>query len=49
VNGDGFSDLIVRVNIDELQLNFTDTKAALAGRTFEGQLISGVDSIKIVH
>jgi len=49
VNGDGLLDLVVRINIDELQISATDTQATLTGETFEGQLVRGVDSVKVVH
>jgi hypothetical protein len=49
VNGDGLLDLVVRVNIDELQLSSTDTQAALTGQKFDGQSIRGVDSVKLTH
>jgi hypothetical protein len=49
VNGDGLLDLVVRVNIDELQLGSTDTQATLTGQTFDGQSIRGVDSVKLTH
>ncbi len=49
VDGDGLLDLIVRVNIDELQLSATDTQATLTGQTFNGQAITGVDTVKPTH
>jgi hypothetical protein len=49
VNGDGLLDLVVRVNIDELQLSATDTQAILTGQKFDGQSIRGVDSVKLTH
>lgn len=49
VNGDGLPDLVVRVNIDELQLSATDTQATLRGQTLDGHAVSGTDTVKPTH
>jgi hypothetical protein len=48
VNGDGFSDLLVHVSTEALQLADTDVEAVLTGRTFGGTPIHGTDSARIV-
>lgn len=48
VNGDGRLDLVVHVSTDALQLSQTDTEAVLEGRTFGGQSIRGVDTVRVV-
>ena len=48
VNGDGFDDLVVK--IEDMDATFTegDTIATLTGETFDGTPIEGSDSICIV-
>jgi len=48
VNGDGRLDLVVQVTTQALQLSSTDTEAVLIGRTYQGILITGTDSVRIV-
>ncbi len=48
VNGDGLMDLVVQIGTHSLQLTAGDTEAVLQGSTFGGQLIRGVDHVKIV-
>jgi hypothetical protein len=49
VNGDGLLDLIVHVDTTALQLSETNTDAILEGMTFDGQKISGTDTVRIVN
>lgn len=46
VNSDGLLDLVVHVVAQELVLNESDTEATLAGLTFGGTQIEGVDAIR---
>ena len=48
VNGDGLRDLVVQVVTDALELTAGDTRAFLEGKTFGGQRIIGVDTIRVV-
>ena len=48
VNGDGRPDLVVQVMTQALELSAGDTRAFLEGRTFSGQRIIGVDSVRVV-
>lgn len=48
VNGDGLTDLVVRVPTKSLQLTKDDIKANLEGKLFDGTIIKGSDSIRIV-
>jgi hypothetical protein len=48
VNGDGRQDLVVQVVIQALELTAGDTRAFLEGKTFGGQRILGVDTIRVV-
>ena len=48
VNGDGRKDVIVNVTTEALQLTTTATQATLMGKLFDGQPITGSDSVKIV-
>jgi hypothetical protein len=48
VNSDGLVDLVVHVTTEALQLSESDTEAILAGQTFGGTRIRGVDSVRIV-
>jgi len=48
VNGDGFTDVVIHVITETLQLTPTNTKAELHGFLLDGREIKGSDSIKIV-
>jgi len=48
VNGDGRKDLVVQVVTNALELTAGDTRAFLEGKTFGGQRIIGVDTIRVV-
>jgi streptogramin lyase len=48
VNDDGRLDLIIQVNTTALQLTDGDTLATLTAQTFEGKLITGSDSVRVV-
>ena len=48
VNRDGRLDLLLHFRTQDLELTPTSTEAVLKGRTFSGQLIRGVDSVRIV-
>jgi hypothetical protein len=49
INGDGLGDLLLRFKIPETGIACTDTEATLTGETFEGQSLTGTDSIKIAR
>jgi hypothetical protein len=46
VNGDGVADLLVQFWIPDTGIRCGDTVATLIGETFDGQKVSGTDSIK---
>ena len=48
VDGDGIADLVAHMNSADLRLNSSDTTATLVGKTFDGMIIYGIDSVKIV-
>lgn len=48
VDGDGLADLMAHMNSADLRLNSGDTTATLVGKTFDGIIIYGIDSVKIV-
>lgn len=48
VNDDGSLDLIVHVRREQIQLSPGDTVAVLEGKTYDGLVISGSDSVKVV-
>jgi hypothetical protein len=48
VNGDGLMDLILHIATEALTLTGADTEAVLEGRTTSGQLIRGVETVRIV-
>ncbi len=48
VDGDGLLDLVIHVRTEALQLSDTDTEAVLEGKTFDGALIRGTDSVRVV-
>lgn len=48
VDGDGLDDLILHVSTEALQLSEADTVAVLRGQTFDGTLIRGADTVRIV-
>lgn len=48
VNGDSFTDLVVQVPTQLLQLTASDTKANLTGQLKDGAIIKGSDSVRIV-
>jgi hypothetical protein len=48
VNGDGRFDLVVHCATDALRLSVSDVSAVLLGRTFDGALIRGADSVRVV-
>lgn len=48
VNGDGFTDIVVQVSTQALQLTANDVKANLEGQLTGGTLIKGPDSVRIV-
>ncbi len=48
VDGDGLADWVAHINSVDLRLNSSDTTATLVGETFDGMIIYGIDSIKIV-
>jgi len=49
VNGDGYIDLMLHVETENLSLETGATEAVLTGETYEGELIEGSDSIMIVN
>ncbi len=48
VNGDGLGDLVVHVDTSALELTETDTEAVLEGKTIDGTMIRGTDSVRVV-
>ncbi|MGH9783732.1 MAG: hypothetical protein ACRD88_06060, partial [Terriglobia bacterium] len=48
LNRDGRLDLLLHFRTQDLELEPTATEAVLKGRTFSGQLIRGVDSVRMV-
>ena len=48
VNGDGFIDLVVYINTEALQLSADATEASVEAKLFDGTLIMGADSVRIV-
>ena len=48
VNGDGLLDVVVHVSTETLQLSDTDTAAVLRGKTSDGRVVKGTDSIRVV-
>ena len=48
VNGDGFTDVIVYIVTELLQLTEMDERAELNGFLLDGQNIKGLDSIRVV-
>lgn len=48
VDGDGLMDLIVHVQTEALHLSAGDVTAEVSGKTFDGKLIKGSDTIRIV-
>ncbi len=49
VNGDGILDLVLHVETAALQLTEVSSQAILEGKTYTGQLIRGMDAVRIVH
>ena len=48
VNGDTITDVVVHVVTEVLELTETDVRAELRGLLFNGQVIKGYDSVRIV-
>jgi len=48
INSDGFTDIVVKVSTEALQLTKTDIKTNLEGRLNDGTIIKGSDSVRIV-
>ena len=48
LNHNGRLDLLLHFRTQDLQLTPSATEAVLKGKTFSGQLIRGVDSVRIV-
>ena len=48
VNSDGLIDLVLHIDTTALHLTQNDTQAVLNGRTYDGQAIKGVDSVRII-
>ncbi|MEK9150590.1 MAG: NlpC/P60 family protein [Patescibacteria group bacterium] len=48
VNGDGFTDITVKVLAETLELTEDDVNANLEGRLFDGTIIKGADSVRII-
>ena len=47
VNGDSFTDIVVHVTTEALQLTQNDVSVALKGQLMNGTVIKGSDSVKI--
>jgi hypothetical protein len=48
MNGDGLSDLVVRVSTSALELSETDTEAVLESETSDGNKITRRDTVRVV-
>lgn len=48
VNGDGLRDLVVHIETSALQLTNGSTQAVVEGRTFDGKIVKGTDTVRIV-
>lgn len=48
IDGDGDTDIILRFNTEDTDIECGDTSATLIGETFSGQAIQGTDSIRTV-
>jgi hypothetical protein len=48
INKDGLLDLVIHVSSQALQLTETDTEAVLEGKTSDGRLIRGRDTVRVV-
>jgi hypothetical protein len=48
VNRDGLLDLVVQMSVEDLELDPRDTVAVLEGATFDGRLVRGEDSVKVI-
>ncbi|MBI5079096.1 C40 family peptidase [Candidatus Wolfebacteria bacterium] len=48
VNGDGFTDIVIHIITEALQLTSSDVKAELNGSLLDGSKIKGSDSVRIV-
>jgi hypothetical protein len=49
VNSDGFDDLVVQVEMENLDLTASDVEAVLTGELYDGTPIGGTDSINIIR
>jgi hypothetical protein len=49
LNGDGFTDMVVHVETQALQLQPGDSEAILTGSTFFGLMIRGKDAVRVVR
>lgn len=48
VNGDGWVDLVVHMEIEGMTLTAADVEATLTGETMDGTAVEGVDSVRVV-
>ena len=48
VDGDGLTDAVMHFDTAALKLGVDDTEAVLEGRTYEGEPVLGIDSVRIV-
>ncbi|MCB9450567.1 MAG: hypothetical protein H6672_03965 [Anaerolineaceae bacterium] len=48
-NKDGLDDMILHFNIQDMELDVTDTEATLIGQTLDGQFFTGTDLIEIIN
>ena len=48
VDGDGLPDLLVHVQTEALHLSAGDVTAEVSGKTFDGKLVKGSDTIRVV-
>ena len=46
---DGRKDLVVQMEMEDFELDKSDTTAVLEGSTFDGRLVRGMDSVKVVR
>jgi hypothetical protein len=48
VNGDGYTDIVIQVSTQALQLRSDDVKADLDGSLFDGTEVKGSDSVRVI-
>ena len=49
INGDGILDLLVHFDRGDVQLILGDSTATVTGKTIDGVIIQGTDSVKVIE